>query len=373
MKLQLPVVGNDDSTWSIVHYVDQVNGDAFGDAFCGVKSYNEHRGTDFVIRSFRAMDKGVDVVAAASGKVIFLKDGLFDKETVSDVSKGLGNYVAVDHGDLFITYYGHLKKNSIAVSFGQSVAAGEKLGEVGSSGNSTDPHLHFELWYDSSVYIDPFSGPCGNSSTYWVNQPDYDTTFSMWSFNVVNKSLTLDSIRFEPKPSGAMSNAGAPITFWSISKNVSVGNGFTTSWYTPKGDLWFSFPTTNTQYYGYYLYWTYITFPVDGPFGEWKVEWSRNGKKVSESTFLVSNPAGINAVTALNTQVRREGKEVVIELDQTIREGWVVDYLGRTHLKLESGSEFNVPATLFERGPMVLRVVLWDGSKASLKFPLLVE
>ena len=75
---------------------------------------------------------------------------------------GLGNYIGITHDGEFQTYYGHLKKNSLLVSEGDTVSQGQVIAQVASSGNSTDPHLHFELWYDSTFYIDPFSGPCGN-------------------------------------------------------------------------------------------------------------------------------------------------------------------------------------------------------------------
>ncbi len=65
---------------------------------------------------------------------------------------GYGNAVVIDHGDGLTTLYAH--QSSIAVSAGQSVAIGEVIGYVGSTGWSTGPHLHFELRYNGSP-IDP--------------------------------------------------------------------------------------------------------------------------------------------------------------------------------------------------------------------------
>lgn len=64
----------------------------------------------------------------------------------------------IDHGNGYKTLYGHM--SSIAVSSGQSVSQGDTIGYVGSTGMSTGPHLHFEIWSGGSR-IDPeqfFSG-----------------------------------------------------------------------------------------------------------------------------------------------------------------------------------------------------------------------
>lgn len=51
--------------------------------------------------------------------------------------------IKIDHGAGFVTYYGHLSK--ISVKVGQKVYKGQVIGAVGNTGNSTGPHLHFEI------------------------------------------------------------------------------------------------------------------------------------------------------------------------------------------------------------------------------------
>lgn len=97
---------------------------------------SRHRGLDI------AADSGVDVVAADNGMVI--------KAGWSDVGYGLR--VVIDHNIDYITLYGHLSE--VFVQEGQVVQKGQILGRVGSTGNSTGPHLHFEL-RDFGYLIDP--------------------------------------------------------------------------------------------------------------------------------------------------------------------------------------------------------------------------
>ena len=75
---------------------------------------------------------GAAIVAADGGTVI-----------LADVNAGYGNCVMIDHGNGYVTLYGHM--SSYAVSEGQSVSQGDTVGYVGSTGVSTGPHLHFEV------------------------------------------------------------------------------------------------------------------------------------------------------------------------------------------------------------------------------------
>lgn len=93
---------------------------------------------------------GESVMAAGMGEVIFAGDG-----------GGYGNMVKIDHGDGLITAYAHL--SSILASVGDLVDVGDIIGLVGSTGNSTGPHLHFEILQDG-VPIDPLQIKGGYAS-----------------------------------------------------------------------------------------------------------------------------------------------------------------------------------------------------------------
>ena len=67
---------------------------------------------------------------------------------------GYGNFVQVDHGGGVSTGYGHQVNGGIMVSVGQRVEVGQRIGTVGSTGNSTGCHLHFET-RQGGVAADP--------------------------------------------------------------------------------------------------------------------------------------------------------------------------------------------------------------------------
>lgn len=95
-----------------------------------------HAGTDI------GAQYGAEVTAAAAGTVSIATHG----------STGYGNYVMLAHADGSVTLYGHM--SSLAVSAGQTVTQGQVIGYVGSTGNSTGPHLHFEVRINGSA-VDP--------------------------------------------------------------------------------------------------------------------------------------------------------------------------------------------------------------------------
>jgi murein DD-endopeptidase MepM/ murein hydrolase activator NlpD len=102
------------------------------------------------------------VYSVFAGRVVAVGDGWPDRSRVNvlwelvratflaagprgtDYRPLTGNYVIVED-DVGVALYGHLRNRSIRVRQGETVAAGEQLGAVGNSGNSTMPHLHFQL------------------------------------------------------------------------------------------------------------------------------------------------------------------------------------------------------------------------------------
>lgn len=88
---------------------------------------------------------GTPVVAAADGTVIASNSSCthnWGKSYSCGCGGGYGNYVMISHAGGKMTVYGHL--TSLTVSTGQTVSRGQVIGYVGSTGNSTGPHLHYE-------------------------------------------------------------------------------------------------------------------------------------------------------------------------------------------------------------------------------------
>jgi murein DD-endopeptidase MepM/ murein hydrolase activator NlpD len=92
----------------------------------GGRTYEFHAGMDI------DGERGDAVIAPASGTV-----------TKAGWQGGYGNMIEIDHGNGLVSRYGHLSR--IGVEVGQQVTRGEAMGEVGSTGRSTGPHLHYEL------------------------------------------------------------------------------------------------------------------------------------------------------------------------------------------------------------------------------------
>jgi murein DD-endopeptidase MepM/ murein hydrolase activator NlpD len=89
---------------------------------------------------------GQPVLAPADGVVVLAHDGVADNPPNKPVGGNLyGNVLVLDHGNGEYSLLGHLQRGSLAVREGDRVARGERLARVGSSGMSTEPHLHYQL------------------------------------------------------------------------------------------------------------------------------------------------------------------------------------------------------------------------------------
>jgi murein DD-endopeptidase MepM/ murein hydrolase activator NlpD len=116
------------SVWPVRGYLSAGFGNR-DDPFTGLRDF--HPGLDI------AAPLGTKILAPADGTVIFV-----------GVKGGYGNAITIDHGRGIATHYGHLDAFNVRV--GQQVRRGSVIGFVGSTGRSTAPHLHYEVWLNGS-------------------------------------------------------------------------------------------------------------------------------------------------------------------------------------------------------------------------------
>lgn len=105
------------------------------------------------------MHYGVDIPAAPGTPIRAALSGTVTRVAYDPL--GAGNYVRISHPNGWLTKYFHMSQQ--AVSRGQDVSAGQVIGYVGSTGRSSGPHLHFELWIggkavDPQPYLDGTTG-----------------------------------------------------------------------------------------------------------------------------------------------------------------------------------------------------------------------
>ena len=263
---------------------------------CGNRTYDapngyNHQGTDYILWPFPwyiFQNNLVEVIAAAPGTVIGKSDGYEDDHCSCS---GTWNAVFIRHSDGSTAWYGHLKKNSLTTkAVGETVAAGEYLGIVGSSGCSTTAHLHFEVYDGANNLIDPYYGSCNsmNSSSWWQNQRAYREP-------TLNAILTHDAPPITDCPASNevpnIANSFSPgqtIYLGTYYHDQTVGDAIAHRIKKPDNTVWNTWTQTspNTYEASWWLYNQIL--PTSGPFGTWTYEVDYYGQTYSHSFEYVS-------------------------------------------------------------------------------------
>lgn len=112
-----------------------------------ISSHFGHRNDPFTGRI--ALHKGVDLAGKQGSEVVSVAPGVV---TWSGDRHGYGNMVEVTHGNGYVTRYGHNEKN--LVKMGEMIKKGQPIALMGSTGRSTGPHVHFEVYFNGQA-VDP--------------------------------------------------------------------------------------------------------------------------------------------------------------------------------------------------------------------------
>ncbi len=331
--------------WAISNYVDHNTAfpNQVTDYNCGTKSYDtpsgyNHQGVDIYLWPFSwymVDNNQAEVIAAQSGQIIAKSDGNFDRSC--SLNNSQWNSVYVRHSDGSTAWYGHMKNGSLtSKNIGDMVVQGEFLGVVASSGNSTGPHLHFEVYDNSNNLIDPYSGNCNNlnSSTWWNSQkpyvdsninavlthtapPAFNTCPTTETTNINNDFIINDAVYFAIYLRDQVANTNVNLKITRPDNSVFANWNF----------------TLTANYSSSYWYWWNN---VDAT-GVWKWEATYQGQTVVH-TFNVAFPLSTKDVTFEATVIYPNPFKDIITINSKskIITATITDLLGKEILKIRN-------------------------------------
>ncbi|MEM6769880.1 MAG: peptidoglycan DD-metalloendopeptidase family protein [Bacteroidota bacterium] len=282
---------------------------------CGTRTYDlnsgyDHRGTDIFTWPFSwhlVNNDQVEAIAAADGVIIGKEDGNVD--TNCDFSNPNWNAVFLRHTDGTVTWYGHLKNGSVTTKpIGASVSSGEYLGVVASSGSSTGPHLHFEVWEDDTYtnLLDPYEGVCNdlNGATMWVNQENYRVP----TINHVMTNSDFPVFNNCPQPATINEQSvflrGDRVVFSAYFRDHLLNDRTELRIIQPNGSTWSSWSHTNNGNYNA-SWWTWFwDFPGTEPVGTWTFEVRFMGQ-VQTTEFEITNTLPVSLTNFTGEQINK--------------------------------------------------------------------
>ena len=245
-------------------------------------SSDGHAGLDFGGANFAAMDAGRPVVAAADGVVVDAVDGNPDRSTTFS---GLpANLVIIDHGDGWRTLYLHLRRDSVEVEVGDVVQQGDMLGFEGSSGNSTGPHLHFEVQHHGRL-VETFLDP----NAYWENPLGYvgDESFLVDSGNTNYNPVRHAGER--PSNVDVISQASGQTSYaWGVFSGLRDGDFLEFSWVQPNGVIHATRNIALTQNLSSSYFFFSTSLPATPDLGFWTIDIRNNRRLLGRQHFEVT-------------------------------------------------------------------------------------
>lgn len=294
----VPIEGAQGVDWYYGPLPNHANGVGEAEDYqCGVKAVQFRRTTDFLIPSFRAMEAGVNVLAAAPGQVVTVVDEHPDRNLAYELGRP-GNLVRILHDDGIYSVYRHLKLGSVRVEEGDRVRTGDVMAEAGSSGDSEWPRLGFEAQDGNGDPFDPWAGACSGAVSLWASQPEYPDDFAVVDQGTTDLEATLAMIAARPPDVTAFSK-GEELTFWihTVNRPAGVMTLRLTAAGMPLESVVFEYAAPDP---GNTVYGGQLQIAPDDPTGTWSLEYSMNGDVFAALQFHVADPdSGANLTGAL--------------------------------------------------------------------------
>ena len=335
--------------YGVSNYVDHNTSfpDQLTDYNCGARSYDttsgyNHQGLDIYSWPFGwyLMDNDeVEIIAGAPGQIIAKNDGNFDRSCDFSTTTPW-NAVYIQHSDGSIAWYGHLKNGSLtSKNIGDMVSEGEFLGVMGSSGVSTGPHLHFEVYTDANYtqLVDPYAGTCNtmNTESWWqtqrpYNSPGINAVITHSAPPVFNACPTTETTN----ESDSFDNADN-IYFAFYLRDQVAGSSINLKITRPDNSTLYNWNfDLNNDFYSSYFYWNFSG--VFAMSGEWTWEATYFGETVSHS-FNVGS-LSIEEESIENTSIYPNPVTDALQIDTTVKitNATIIDVTGKSVLEINN-------------------------------------
>jgi murein DD-endopeptidase MepM/ murein hydrolase activator NlpD len=317
----------DPGYYGISNYIDQnlAYPNQLLDYDCGNRTYDlssgyNHKGTDIFSWPYpwlKMNTNAVEVIAGAPGIIIGKDDGNFDQNCSFCSSACNWNAVYIQHTDGSIAWYGHLKSGTLTTkTVGASVTSGEYLGIMGSSGNSTGPHLHFEVYTNGSYtqLVDPWNGACNSLNpgvSWWATQQPYRVS----TLNTTMTHATPPQLGNCPSGENANSQtsfaSGNTVYLSSYYRDQLSGQTATHTVYRPDNSVFAQWNQNFTISYNASWWYYSIILPANATTGVWRYQIQYNG-----SGQTISTNFGVNTTLPLDLlqfTASKKNKQVLVE------------------------------------------------------------
>ncbi len=289
----------------VTNYVDLNSSSGIRDWNCGSITYNGHGGHDTVVRSFAEQEIGTPVFAPLDGVVLGIADGNPDMNTTWGGQPA--NFVVLSHGQGVVSYLYHLKNGSVSVAAGEQVRAGQQIGLTASSGNSTYPHLHFEV-HENGLVREPSAGSCRPGSSLWINQDPVNPALTVFDAGITGENLEgHPGLPWSLPRSGQIAHNDPRITLWVQVNQMPAATSWQLVLYRPDGSIASNSSGTfnnNPAYTWSWWWWSRLPGSMLGQTGTARMELSFNGQRELVAEFEVvsvvdpslnRNPADVSA------------------------------------------------------------------------------